>query len=82
MIDLKRLKQIAQDATPGPWGPMNANYPFYVDMEKPAPSLSKHDQDRPTYWRYQDAIYVLSFNPVVVIELIEKIEELEAKLNG
>lgn len=75
--DLKRLRKIALDATPGPWGPWSGNYPFNVDVKKPAPSLSKHDHKRPTYWRWQDGLFVLEFNPKVVLELLDRIQSLE-----
>lgn len=47
-----------EDATPAPWGPYSCNYPFYVEVTKPAPSLSKHDS-RPTYWRMEDGVLVV-----------------------
>jgi hypothetical protein len=77
MIDLKRLREVAMKATPGPWGPWNSNMPFYVVVDKPAPSLSKHDDDRPTYWRFEDGVFVLQFNPVMVLELLDEIERLQ-----
>ena len=76
-LDLKELRKIAEKATPGPWGPWTGNYPFNVDVRKPAPSLSKHDNERPTYWRYEDAVFVLRFSPETVTMLINRIEELE-----
>lgn len=76
-MDLKKLREIASKATPGPWGPWSGNYPFYVDVVKPAQSLSKHDDERPTYWRYWDAEFVLSFNPNVALELLDEIERLQ-----
>lgn len=77
--DLKDLRKIAEEATPGQWTG-TGNYPFYVDIKKPAPSLSKHDRERPTYWRYQDGVFVLAFSPKQVLELFKHIDELETKL--
>ncbi len=77
MINTKELRKIAESATPGPWGSWCANTPFYVDVQKPAPSLSKHDNERPTYWRMEDALFVLHFNPKIVLELLDEIERLK-----
>ena len=72
---IKKLREAAQKATPGPWGEKwGLNYPFYVDVRKPAPSLSKHDNDRPTYWRMEDALFVLECNPKMVLKLLADIE--------
>lgn len=80
--ELKHLRKIAEDATPGPWGPWTGNYPFNVDVVKPAPSLSKHDAKRPTYWRYQDGAFVLAFNPQTALALLDRISDLEEVLEG
>ena len=82
VLDLYKLRQIAAAATPGPWGPWTGNYPFNVDVVKPAPSLSKYDNERPTYWRYQDASFVLAFNPKTALELLDRISDLEETLEG
>jgi hypothetical protein len=80
-FDLKVWREIAVKATPGPWGPWSGNWPFYVDVRKPSQSLSKHDDTRPTYWRYEDAEFVLNFAPEVVIALLDRIKELENIVN-
>jgi hypothetical protein len=80
--ELNQLRKIAEDATPGPWGPWSGNYPFYVMVKKPAPSLSKHDHERGDFWRYQDGEYVLAFNPKVALELLNRISDLEEVLEG
>ena len=52
----------------------NADIPFYVDMKKPRPSLSEHDDKHPTYWHYDDGSFVamcLYLTPKL-IEYIEK----------
>ena len=74
-LDLKKLRQVALEATPGPWGPWSANIPFNVVVVKPAPSLSKHDSKQPTYWRYEDGLHVLYFNPKNALELLDMLEE-------
>lgn len=35
----------------------SANIPFYVVVQKPRPSMSKHD-DRPVFWNYDDGEYL------------------------
>lgn len=77
-INYTNLRRIANEATQERWGPWTCNYPFYVDVKKPAPSLSKHDHDRPTYWKIEDAIFVLEFNPKVVVYLLNEIDQLKA----
>ncbi len=78
-LDLKKLREVAEKASPGPWGPWMANIPFYIEVQKPSPSLSKHDDERPTYWACEDALFVLHFNPKTAIMLLNRIEELENK---
>jgi hypothetical protein len=77
VIDIEKLRKIAESAEPGPWGPWDGNYPFYVDVRKPSASLSKHDDERPTYWSHNDAAFVLTFNPKMVLELLDEIERLK-----
>ena len=55
---LKEVSERAEAATPGPWVAY-ANMPFNVDLQKPRPSLSKHDAVKPTYWHPHDALFVL-----------------------
>lgn len=81
-LDIKELRKIAEEATQERQTECLGNYPFYVDVRKPAPSLSKHDDERPTYWRYQDGVFVLTFDPKTVIMLLDQIEDLEKKLDG
>ena len=75
--DLKELREIATKATPGPWGPWGANIPFYITVEKPAPSLSKYDHERANYWRYEDGLFFLYFCPKTALELLDEIERLQ-----
>jgi hypothetical protein len=76
-LDLKMLREIAAEATPGPWGPWSANIPFNIVVEKPAPSLSKYDHERTNYWRYEDGLFVLYFNPKIALELLDEIDRLK-----
>jgi hypothetical protein len=55
---IKKIYERVKLATQGRWGPYSANLPFHAIVTKPAPSLSKHDTEEPTYWRCEDAIFV------------------------
>lgn len=56
---IERFWKYHKEATPQPWEG-SANTPFYASIDKPAPSLSKHDNDRPHYWRCEDVNYALT----------------------
>lgn len=59
MSKIRGIKERHANATPGPWtGSMN--WPFYAVVHKPAPSLSKHDDERSSYWRCADAAFTVS----------------------
>jgi len=51
---LEEAKELCDAATEGPWS-VSANLPFYGIVEKPKPSLSKHDAEEPTFWAVDDA---------------------------
>jgi hypothetical protein len=74
--ELESIKEYSDKATPGPWT-ASGNIPFYVDLVKPAQSLSKHDLDRPTYWRYEDGEFVLNAR-MDIPRLLEHIVEMES----
>lgn len=68
--ELALLEKIAKEATPGPYK-VEANIPFYCVVNKPASSMSKHDEERPTYWRYEDGVYHAAFTPEKVLQLMD-----------
>ena len=76
MIDTKELRKIANKATRD-WVVGKGNVPFYVDVQKPAPSMSKHDDERPTYWKYDDGVFVCCFSPAHILELLDEIDRLK-----
>jgi hypothetical protein len=89
MAKLDYIRQRHAAATPGPWKG-HINYPFYGVVEKPAPSLSKHDDERPRYWRYQDAIFTVNahtdmtylFHQIVRLsEALQKCQENAGDIN-
>ena len=71
---LTRLKEYEQKATPKEKWEGYSNTPFYAVLEKPAPSLSKHDYERPHYWRCEDVNYVL-FTRHQMAKLLEVVEK-------
>lgn len=84
MDKLQKIKEITNNATPVEKWCFGANVPFYVDVQKPAPSMSKHDDKRPTYWRYEDGLFVgmarhempnLISSLELAIETLEKLVE-------
>lgn len=75
---LTELIGAAKDASQEGWGPYSANIPFYAVVNKPRGSLSKHDNERPTYWHYKDALWVAMANPAEMIPILERLQELIA----
>lgn len=75
--ELKRLKKVCEDATPEDKWTGTGNYPFYVILEKPAPSLSKHEGTprAARMWRYQDGAFILEARRAMP-KLIEEVERL------
>jgi hypothetical protein len=73
IIAIKTL-EFAKKATNRPWTG-NENYPFNASIDKPAPSMSKHDSDRPSYWRCDDVYFALH-----AINNIEELAEAYLKL--
>jgi hypothetical protein len=89
---IKKIYERVKLATQGRWGPYSANLPFHAIVTKPAPSLSKHDTEEPTYWRCEDAIFVahavedilyllgeLSEADVVCKQLIRSLEDQKSQ---
>ena len=77
MTKLEELEKIIKAKTPTTWyGTMN--YPFYVSLMKPAPSLSKHDSERPTFWKMQDAEFVLAMANGGAEYLLNEVKRLQA----
>lgn len=73
----KRVAEISE-----PWGPFSGNYPFYVVVKKPAPSLSKHEgTPRGEHmWRYQDGEFVAAA-PFDIKFLLAELDKKEEELN-
>lgn len=77
-IDL--LETLLLKIKPLPWE-WNGNIPFYIDVSKPRPSLSKHDYDnkRPTYWHHDDGMYA-SVAIHAIPQLLAEIKRLNKEL--
>lgn len=69
-IDLEALKQVAQAATPGPWV-VDAYGDVQANDEDLAFALCYGDK------RLEDAAFIASANPAVVLELIARLEQAE-----
>lgn len=74
------LTEKLKTVDPSKWE-FNANAPFYVQMRKPNPSLSKSDSVRPDYWNYEDGIYAVAAIKHVPL-LLEYIKHLESKVEN
>ena len=60
-----------------------ANIPFYVQLEKPRPSMSKHDSKRPDYWDMDDGYYILAcanYMPEILAHIKDLEEQLESAI--
>ena len=78
--DIEELKGYAQKAWQEPME-VSCNIPFYAEIRKPRCSLSKYDE-RPTYWHYDDGVFVAVFQPSKVLALLEEIERLQKELEN
>jgi hypothetical protein len=79
-ITVEQMQKALENKTSVVWLG-SGNYPFYVDLKKPAPSLSKHDHERPTYYRYQDAQFILLCWNGGVQVLLDHIKFLQRELD-
>ena len=76
---LVEIKERFKKTTQGEWTAY-VNYPFYIDLRKPSPSLSKHDSERPTFWSMNDGLFVLNAHNNDIPWLIEEVERLRKEL--
>jgi hypothetical protein len=75
---MKRLKEIKERTIKASDGWKGySNYPFDVVLERPRPSLSKHDSEKDDRIRLHvdDAIFIVSAKPDMLY-LLEEIEKL------
>ena len=87
-LDLTELREIAEAATPGPWGVYDAN----EGMSPPRPywSVANNEFHNPTnldalaidisidYGDKDDAAHIAAFDPPTVLALIDEVERLRA----
>lgn len=73
-LDLKRLREIANAATPGPW--RAAEYGAVMTMENEDVAQGDLGQVE------ENAAHIAAFNPETVIALLDRIEALEKKLGA
>ena len=72
--DIAELKGYCKRAWQKPME-VASNIPFNCVVNKPRPSMSKHDE-RPNYWNYDDGVFIAAFQPPTVMALLEEIERL------
>jgi len=96
MDDLERLKELAEKATPGPWfvgiadeprrGPVDAEYkaPGYYDnigvISSTSGGTAVGCNEYNVFSDLGTATYIAAANPEVVLKIIARVRELEAKL--
>lgn len=76
---ISELRELESKASKGPWTAV-ANIPFYAVLNKPSPSLSKHDSERPEYWNIDDVKFVLQARNELsrLLDLLERaVNEIE-----
>lgn len=88
--EMQELKRLAQDATDGPWefaecghysvfaGPLKVNTPGRLVGGR-GEIARMDDDDLPEDIQEANAQFIAAANPVVVLALIARIEELEEK---
>ena len=91
-LDLTKLREIAEAATPGPWGVYDAN----EGMSPPRPywSVANNEFHNPTnldalaidisvdYGDKADADHIATFDPPTVLALIDEVERLRAQVDA
>lgn len=79
-LNLEEIEERFNKSTQKRWtGGMN--YPFYGYVDKPSPSLSKHDSTQFHYWKPEDVEFVLWAHNHDVPEMIKEIKRLRNSLN-
>jgi Ead/Ea22-like protein len=77
------LRRLAEAATPGPWQVINGHYPGFREIEGPsfqvsivmsATNLTFSDGTQ----RETDAGFIAAANPQTILELLDKIDQLQA----
>ncbi|NDE91577.1 MAG: hypothetical protein EB059_10685 [Alphaproteobacteria bacterium] len=70
---IETFKELMQKVDTSTWS-FSANAPFYIDIQKPRASLSKHDDKCPTYWHYDDGRFVAAaiYLAPALIKYLEK----------
>lgn len=77
---LSELEQARLEATQTEWTG-TSNIPFYATLNKPAPSLSKHDTPNSPHWKIEDVKFVLlSVNHI--IDLIKAARVIKSSLES
>ena len=73
---LEEIEASLAATSPAPWSG-SVNIPFYGTLDKPGPSLSKHDSERSNYWKVEDVEFVLSARNGDMQYLIDEVKRLQ-----
>lgn len=74
-ILITQIEQSLAKIHPLPWK-FYANYPFDIQVRKPRESLSKHTEENPCSWHYEDGLYV-----ALIVNTVPKLVEEIKRLN-
>ena len=86
-LDLTKLREIAEAATPGPWGLWNpSSGPSHISIGGKIAFQSVETADSFAYdeviphWR--DAYHIATFDPPTALALIDEIEQVRGQVNS
>lgn len=85
-LDVKKLREVAEKATPGPWERFDNGYWSVIGQSTFSVVSASKDSDgeRELITRekgsYENATFIATFNPETVLKLIERLERYRAAL--
>lgn len=85
-MDIAKLKELAEAATPGPWTINEKDPDVLYEIEIGANAQGGYIEQKPYYPMapelVEDARFIAAANPAAVLELIEQLEFAEGMLAG
>lgn len=79
MIDLKELRQAAENATPGPWRAFSDEICIATEQEVGLryPTIASNIDSRKKWFNYADSQFIALANPQTIIALCDMIEKMK-----
>lgn len=78
-LNLNELRKVAEAATPGPWEVADEGYDERYVYDSAAGQMC-WTPDLPGHWSLADATHIATFDPSTVLALLDRVAELEAKV--